>query len=159
MLEEIFKSFYNLKNNKRQKEFIHRHVVEKETRTYLGSDKQPTSKTRYVWRHYNLTIGGSLLPVCKSFFIQILDTGHGYIQHAVENCKDGIFTGEERRKRTPSDKIPEKITIKEAHRILPGGQKSLLRNRGRQKTPRLQFVHQLKTPVCPSTKDSSLSIN
>ena len=45
MLEEIFKSFYDLKTYKRQKEYIYRHVAEKETSTYLGSDKQPASKT------------------------------------------------------------------------------------------------------------------
>ena len=45
MLEEIFKSFYDLKTNERQTKFICRHVAEKETSTYLGSDKQPASKT------------------------------------------------------------------------------------------------------------------
>ena len=46
MLEVIFKSFCDLKTYKRQKEYIYRHVAEKETRTNLGSDKQPASKTR-----------------------------------------------------------------------------------------------------------------
>ena len=45
MLEEILKSFYDLKTNERQKKIICRHVAEKETRTYLGFDKQPASKT------------------------------------------------------------------------------------------------------------------
>ena len=146
MLEEIFKVFYNLKTYERQKEFICRHDVEKETRVNLKSDKQLVSKTRYVWRHYNFTVGGSLLPVCKSFLIQTLGTGHAYIQHAVENREDGIFTGEERRgRRTPSNKIPEekKSQLKKRVESFPAVESHHCR-KGTDKNT--------STPDCPSTK-------
>ena len=99
------------------------------------------------------TLGVSLLPVCKSFFskIQILDIGHAYIQHAVENCQDGIFTGEERRgKRTASEKIPEEKNsqLKKHMESFPGTESHYCR----KETDKKKKKNHTSTPVYPSTK-------
>ena len=87
-----------------------------------------------MWRHCSLTVFGSPLPVCKSIMIQTLDTAHGYTQHALENCKDGMFTSQERiGKHTPNKNPEEKKPQLKEHRIFPGGRKSLLQKRDQQK--------------------------
>ena len=108
--EDIFNTFYSLSSYERQKDFVCRHVQRKETRTYLGADKQPAAKKRQVHHCFSLTVGGSCIPVCKPFFLKTLDIGHGYVQHALDNSGDGHFFGEDGRgKQSSFNRITDNV--------------------------------------------------
>ena len=65
----------------------------------------------------------------------------------LKTVKMAFFTGGRKKSKAHSvwqNPRGEEITVKETHSILPGGQKSLLQKRDRQKKS--------STPVCPSTK-------
>ena len=99
MLEEIFKSFHDLKKN--IKKAVKNHL---QTCCREGDKNKPwvlqtdcIKNTLSVATPRLYSGWKSFASVQVIFFIQILVIGHAYIQHAVENWKDGIFTGEERR--------------------------------------------------------------
>ena len=64
-----------------------------------------------MWRHYNFTVGGSLLPVCKSFLIH---SEHWHCLHPACSWKVyrwNFHRGRKKGKHTPSNKIPEKKSL------------------------------------------------
>lgn len=85
-----------------------RHIDQKETRTYLGDNKQPVQKKRQFARTFFLTTACERVQVCKRFFQATLDVGHGFVAHALQNCQDGMFIGEDKRgKHVPTNKTAD----------------------------------------------------
>ena len=64
----IFDIFYGLKNYMRQKDYVCRHVEQKNTRTLMDEHGRPVKKTRLMDRKYFLTVKGERMQVCKRFF-------------------------------------------------------------------------------------------
>ena len=64
----IFDIFYGLKNYMRQKDYVCRHVEQKNTRTLMDEHGRPVKKTRLMDRKYFLTGKGERMQVCKRFF-------------------------------------------------------------------------------------------
>ncbi|XP_070184874.1 uncharacterized protein [Littorina saxatilis] len=106
---DIFEAFYGLKDYKRQKDFVCSHVAQQCTVTILDQKtNKPLEKKRAVSRKFFLTAGGEKAQVCKRFFLATLDVGHAYVQHALDNAKDGFFHGDDRRgKHQPSNKTAQ----------------------------------------------------
>ena len=109
-----------------------------------------------MWRHYNLTVGGSLLPVCKSLLIH---SGHWHCLHPACCWKVygwNFHRGRKKGKHTPSNKIPEKKSLLkkliesfpavESHHCKKGADNQKNNNNNNKKPLRIQFVHQLNVP-------------
>lgn len=108
--ESIFKTFYQLANNDRQKDFICHHVEQKKTRRYLGDDGTPVENKRSVDRKFFISVGENSpkVQVCKRFFQATLAISHSYINDALTKSAGGAFCGSDRRgKSTPVNKTPE----------------------------------------------------
>ena len=75
----IFDIFYGLKNYMRQKDYVCRHVEQKNTRTLMDEHGRPVKKTRLMDRKYFLTVKGERMQVCKRFFQATLAVKHSYI--------------------------------------------------------------------------------
>ena len=106
--QAIFDMFYSLGSVNRQRDFVCRHVDQKETLTYLDEKKEPVKNSRQVTRKFFLTVDGNRIQVCKRFFQGTLDVGHGFIDTTMKNSENGTFTGEDKRgKHTPSNKTTE----------------------------------------------------
>ena len=105
--QTVFQTFYSLENYERQKDYVCRHMEVKSTRTYLDDHGQPVMKKRNVERKFFFTILGQKVRVCKRFFQATLSAGQSYIEHALSNCSDGTFTGDDQRRKNESiNKIP-----------------------------------------------------
>ncbi|KAK7106444.1 hypothetical protein V1264_017700 [Littorina saxatilis] len=105
----IFDAFYGLQDYNRQKDYICTHVTQKNTVTILDEETMtPKKKTRQVARKFFLTVDGEKVQVCKRFFLGTLSVGHAYVQHALGNAQDGVFSGQDGRgKHTPGNKTSE----------------------------------------------------
>jgi hypothetical protein len=111
--QNMFDSFWSLGSYERQKDFICARVQENKTRTYLDESDQPKDKRRKVHRVYSFEVDGQTHYVCKRFVMTTLSVGEAYIDHALSNKSDGIFTGTEMRgKHTPHNKTKAELKAK-----------------------------------------------
>lgn len=100
----IFKTFWSLGNNDRQRDFICKSVMENEPQRIKLQAKTRRKRSRI----FSLVVEQQRLRVCKSFFMKTLDLGEKAIEYAVTRSSAGAFTTKDKRgQHTPHNKTPE----------------------------------------------------
>lgn len=91
---KIFDSFYQIGNLTRQRDFIVRHVISKET-TYKTSKKEHSRRQRT--NQYFLSLKNSRHLVCKTFFVNTLSISERFMRTALEKVNENGLLEEEKR--------------------------------------------------------------
>ena len=100
----IFKTFWSLGNNDRQRDFICKSVMENDPQRIKFQAKTRRKKSRI----FSLVVGQQQHRVCKSFFMKTLDLGEKAIEYAVTRSSAGVFTTKDKRgQHTPHNKTPD----------------------------------------------------
>ena len=98
--------FYSLSDDAKQKSFVCSHIEEKKTVTLMGDDHKPLPKTQNVSCTYFFTVDGERMRVCKKFFLATLSLSESYASHAIAHCTHGVYTGDQKQKKSPGNKTP-----------------------------------------------------
>ena len=134
--QAVFDMFYGLGSPERQRDFVCQHVEQRDTITILDHNKELIKKTRQVTRKFFLVADGNRIQVCKRFFQDTLDIGHGYINTTMKQAEDGMYTGQEKRgKHTPPNKTSEesKARVRRHIESFPAVESHYCRQRSKRK--------------------------
>ena len=107
--KEIFDNFWSFKSYERQKDFICKSVIERETKTLIDPQNPEKKKRRNITRYFKFDVDNKQIRVCKGFFMATLNVGKSYIDHALKHCSaTRTFNSIEKRGRhTPANKTSQ----------------------------------------------------
>ncbi|KAJ8043559.1 hypothetical protein HOLleu_10703 [Holothuria leucospilota] len=102
--KQLCKSYYDLANYARQKDYICCNIVEQMPKQRVG--RNPNK--RNVSRSYSFPKGDRYEQVCQRFFMSTLDISESVIRHALKHKgSSGTFTSlDQRGKHSPANKTP-----------------------------------------------------
>lgn len=100
--EAIFKHYWETSDKTGQRDLIERHVIWKPKRRATVQNSRPKFSLEFY-----LTVNGTKVWVCKTFFCQTVAIGVKLARYALEQCTGhGFGTHDRRRRHPPANKIP-----------------------------------------------------